>query len=562
MSGFADLDDLLGPSAPSDSARRDPAVPPSVGSAAPAGGGGPRMEGAYDGAKRFDRSLALWAPPLQSADGEILPDKPMADARVRDTLRNDAYVAGGATIHKDSIVGSVFLLNSKPETKVLYGKEDDVWEREYQEEIETKFTLAAESPRHWLDAAETKTLTAFVRLAVGVDTAGGEVLMTGEWLRDAGRPFKTAVQMIDADRLSTPWNLMSEPSIRGGVERNRHGAPQAYHIRTGHPSDFLTAESYLWKRVPARKPWGRQMILHVFEQMRADQSRGISAMVSALSEMHMTKHFRKVELQRAVVASTYSASIESDMPPDAAFAAMGEDSLGENVTNYAAQWLSALAEYVGGGKGLKIDGVSIPHFFPGTRLKLQNPGNTGPLGDTFEASLLRYIAANLGVSYEQLSRDYSATNYSSARAAMGETWKHMLARKKRVADTTASFIFRLWLEEAINQNQIEALKRRNVPNFYEGLNADAYAAAEWIGAGRGMLDPLKETQAAVLQLKYRLATREQTIAQLNGGDWRRVARQSKREVDLDDNLGLPPLIADGQMEKALSGSPQERTGDA
>ena len=45
-------------------------------------------------------------------------------------------------------------------------------------------------------------------------------------------------------------------------------------------------------------------------------------------------------------------------------------------------------------------------------------GKGGPLGQEFEQSLLRYIAAALGVSYEQLSKDYSQTNYSSARAAM------------------------------------------------------------------------------------------------------------------------------------------------
>ena len=33
---------------------------------------------------------------------------------------------------------------------------------------------------------------------------------------------------------------------------------------------------------------------------------------------------------------------------------------------------------------------------------------------------------------------------------MGETWKHMLTRKKLVADGTADFLYRLWLEEAIN----------------------------------------------------------------------------------------------------------------
>lgn len=556
-----DILELLGPSAPLPLATVDAAPLPVV--SAVATGREMAMGGAYEGASRFDQSLALWSPPMQSADADLLSDKPILDARVRDTLRNDAYVAGGAALHKDNIVGSTFLLNAKPETKVLFGRADDVWEQEFQEEVETKFMLWAESPNHWMDAARAKTLTAFVRLAVGVYTSGGEVLASAEWMPRDGRPFRTAVQMIDTDRLSDPWDKQYDDNIRSGVERDENGAPVAYHIRMAHPSDYRNENSYKWKRVLARKPgWGRQMMLHIYEPMRADQTRGISSMVTALAEMKMTKGFRKVELQRAVVAATYAASIESDMPPEAAFAAMGEGDLAGGVTDYAAAWLAAISEYSGGGKGLAIDGVKIPHFFPGTTLKLQNPGNTGPMGDKFEQSLLRHISAALGVSYEQLSRDYTQTNYSSARAAMGETWKAMLSKKKIVADTTASFIYRLWLEEAINLGAIECLKRPGIPKFYEGLNAEAYSACEWIGAGQGQIDPLKEAQADVLQLKAGTTTKERVIAKNFGGDWRRVAKQIGRERALDASLGNPSVydIEATPMENALSGTPQEREG--
>ncbi|MGH9928613.1 MAG: phage portal protein, partial [Pyrinomonadaceae bacterium] len=53
------------------------------------------MGGAYDAASRTSRELALWEPMRRSADGDILPDKGIADSRVRDMARNDAYVSGG-----------------------------------------------------------------------------------------------------------------------------------------------------------------------------------------------------------------------------------------------------------------------------------------------------------------------------------------------------------------------------------------------------------------------------------------------------------------------------------
>ncbi|MGX7874471.1 phage portal protein [Mesorhizobium sp. ORM6] len=555
MSGNLDLSDLLGSDAGVSPAIH--AVQPPAASAVAAGGV------AYDGADKLSR-LAGWQPALRSADADLLPVKDELDARALDTVRNDAYVAGGATIRKDSIVGTRFLLNAKPETKVLFGKEDEKWETEAQEEIETKFTLWAESDQCWPDARRTKTLTDIVRLAVGVHLMNGEVLQSAEWFDD-GRPYASAVQMIDPARLSDPRDRIFQPMkssrLRKGVESDSFGAPIAYYIRNAHPGDYRSnlIVTPTWKRIPARKSWGRMIINHVFEELRPDQTRGVAAMVSALSEMRMTKHFRKTELERAVVAATYAASIESEIPQDvtAALGAAASTSDGNATTTWMAAYLDAISEYGSGAKNLHMDGAKIPIFAPGTKLKIQNPGANSPAGDKFEQSLLRYIAAALGVSYEQLSRDYTQTNYSSARASLGETLKTMLAIKRAVADKVANFVYRLWLEEAINYNELECFKRRDVPRFYDGLNAEAFSACEWIGAGQGQIDPLKETQAAVLKIVNGLSTKEIEIAKMSGGDWRKTARQIAREHALDKSYGNPSIYDQNSkdMQNALTATP-------
>lgn len=533
------------------------AASPPAGAAVPAGGEMAIAGEAHDSASRFDQ-LALWTPSRASADQDLLPEKSILDARSRDILRNDGYAAGGATLHKDNIVGAQFLLNATPATRILFGSDDDVWEREFQEEVETKFSLYAEGPNCWADAKRTKTLTELVRLSIGVFTAGGEVIASGEWMPNDGRPFRSAMQMIDPDRLDTPWNRRLEQNIRRGVEVDRRGAPVAYHFRMAHPSDYVNPDAYKWRRVMAYKPgWGRQQILHTFEENRPEQTRGVAAMVAALMEMKMTKGIRKVELQRAVVAATYAASFESDLPSGDVATLMGADEKSHPGIEWMKSYLNEINDYAGGSKNLTIDGQRIPILPPGTRLNLQSPGSTGPMGDKFEQSLLRYVAATLGLSYEQLSRDYTKTNYSSARAAMGETWKFMQSRKRMVADKTANFIYRLWLEEAINYDNLECLKRRRAPNFYEGQNADAYSHCEWIGAGRGMIDPLKETQAYKLQASEGFTSRQRVIAQIHGSDWRREFRQIAREKEEAERYGL--TWGDSQeMDAALGAEPDAR----
>lgn len=551
----ADIEELIGTPVGADQGTVLEPVAPHGSGAAPQ----PQafVGGAYDGANRFDRTIALWNPSRGSADGDILPNKGITDARARDSIRNDAYVGGGSTLHKDNIVGAQFLLNAKPNYEVLGLTE--AWAEEFQKEVEAKFTLWAESPNNWVDASRKNTFTDLIRLAVGIYVSCGEVVASVEWLRDWSgvRPFNTAIQMIDTDRLRTPDTMIEGPLLRGGVERNIYGAPQGYYIQVAHPRDYMDPDAWRFKYVPARKPWGRIQLIHLFEQQRPDQSRGISEMVAALKEMRITKKFRDVVLQNAVLNATFAASIESELPTEAVYQAIGGGNMndpGAAIAGYAEAYLGAIAEYAGSSKNTFLDGVRIPHLFPGTKLQLRPAGQGGPLGQEFEQSLLRYIAANLGVSYEQLSRDYTQTNYSSARAAMTETWKFMMSRKRVVADTFATHIYRLWFEEAVNKGEIKSMIGV-APSIYEGLNMDAYTSCDWIGAARGQIDELKETQAAVLRLKYNLTTYEQEMGK-QGQDWRKVMQQRERENKEMEDRGLT-IEEDTKQMNASTGAARD-----
>lgn len=489
---------------------------------------------AYDGASMSSHELGMWSSPLLSADGEILPDKGLADTRVRDVMRNDAYVRNGVSIQQDSIVGEMFLLNSKPDFNVL--GLDDVWAEEFQEEVEAKFTLWAESGANHVDASRMNTLTGLVRLVVGIHAQAGESLASVEWLTGGNRPFNTALQLIDIDRLSNPYGEMDTKYLRGGVHRDRYGAPVGYHIRVGHPTDnSLSGEQYRWKYVKAQKSWGRQQIIHMVDQWRPDQSRGISMLISALKETRMGKRFRDTVLQNAVLNATYAASIESDLPPSVAMEQAGGGDTSA-IADYAAEYLGAIHEYTGGARNLRIDGVKIPVFFPGTKMKMQPAGQPGGLGSNFEQSLLRYTSAALGVGYSELSKDFTSANYSSLRAELAGTGRRMRVQKRFTADRFAGYVYSLWLEEALNKGEITSMPR-NAPNFYSGLNKEAYCAAEWIGASTGQIDELKETQAAVLRVNNGLSTREAELARL-GKDWRPVMRQIAREQKVAEGLGL------------------------
>lgn len=489
--------------------------------------------GGMEGASQLSRELATWFAPTSSPDALINPAKETVDARSRDMTINDGYAIGAMAIHKDSIVGSQFKLNASPAFAQL-GK-DEVWAEEFQSEVEAKFTLWAESMNHWPDASRNNTLTGLVRLAVGTHFMCGEVLAAVEWIKSSGRPYYTAIQMLETDRLCNPEDADDTLFLRRGVERNRYGEAIAYHIRQGYKNDFYAdTASYKWKRVEARKPWGRIQMIHLLEQMRPDQTRGVSEMVSVLKQMKMTQKFQDVVLQNAVLNATYAATIESELPPEAAYSQIGQG----GTNSQAVEFLKQVAAYTGSAKNLQIDGVKVPHLFPGTKFKLLNAGSPGGVGETFEQSLLRHTAAGLGLSYEQFSRDYTQTNYSSARASANETYKYMQARKKAVADKFATHVYALWLEEAMNAGDIDSITK-DMPNFYEGMNKEAYTRCTWIGSSRGQIDELKETQAAVMRITSGLSTFEEEIAR-GGKDYREVFAQRAREKRTLEQLDIVP----------------------
>jgi lambda family phage portal protein len=490
--------------------------------------------GGLEGAERNSRETARWSAPIISPDQQINPVKEDADARGRDAVQNDGYAMGAIYTHRDSIVGSQYRLNAQPDFKTLGA--DDVWAEEYQSVVESRFNLIADSPECWLDASRMNTLTGLVRLAIGGFLMTGEVLATAEWLRGFMRPCSTAIQMVSPSRLSNPDLQADDRFLRRGVVRDVYGAPQGYWIRSAHPSEVYDWKLWAWKYIKSTKPWGRRQVLHIVEQLQPDQTRGVADMVSVLKQMRMTSKFQDVVLQNAVVNATYAAAIESELPREVVFGAMGAGQAGFG--DVLGQYMEALSTYVGGTDNIAIDGVKMPHLFPGTKLALKPMGTPGGVGTDFEQSLLRHTAAALGLSYEQFSRDYSQTNYSSARASMSETWKFMQSRKKVVADRLATMIFTLWLEEDINAGNIPLPPGKTAAIFYDPIMREALCRCTWIGASRGQIDELKETQSAIMRIKGGLSTYEAECARL-GEDFRRVFAQRAREEKLITSLNLP-----------------------
>lgn len=521
--------------------------------------------GGLEGAARVSREMLSWQPRIISPSDAVAYDKPMADLRAADSMNNQGMVRGAVETHKDSIVGSQYRLNARPNLRAAGLKEDDAWEDEFQESIEGRFNMLGASTENWFDASRVNTFTSLIRMTVAQSFGFGEALATAEWIPTPDRPFATAIQMIHPARLSNPYGGADTANLKSGQELNKYGEAEYFNIRSTHPGDRTALlDNWKWKRVPARLPWGRRQVLYLFDQEMPGQPRGISTIVASLKDMHMSKRFREVVLQNAVINASYAASIESELPKEMIFQQMG----GVNQTNGFVSMMDAYMQmidsYMGSAGNIKVDQSTIPVLMPGTSLKLTPIGTPGGVGTDFETSMLRHIAASLGLSYEEFSRDWTKTNYSSARAGMSQTEKYMKARKKIYADSMASMIYRLWLEEEISRGNVPLPRGFTRRTWYENPTAqEALASATWIGSGRGQIDELKETQAAALRINKSLSTEENEAAKL-GEDWRDVQRQRLREEKAKQAAGLPNLLDEVAAQRAktkAANSPKAKKAD-
>lgn len=492
--------------------------------------------GGYRGGQ-FDRDMLNWAPPLRSADAELLPDKDTMLARGYDLYRNHSFVSGAIQIQKDNIVGAGLTLSPKPNFRVL--GLDPEWAHEFSKIVKAKFRAFAEDPGCYIDASRHNTLSGILLLDTTQYLLAGEILCTAEWLPGRGSMYATAIQSIDTARLCNPNNAMDTNTLRGGVGLDKMGAAHTYHFRSALQSDarFAGAKTYDWKAVSRETSWGRQQVIHIFEQDRPGQTRGKTGLATVIASGYKLNKFKDANLESAIINSLYAAIMRTDMDYARAAETLGADDL----PGYQSAMLNSAAKFYG-DKAVNIAGSKVLRLFPGDDFQFTTPQHPGPNFADFADAFHGEMAAGQNVTREQYTRDYSKTNYSGARAGLQEAWKFFTSRREVILGRKASAVYALWLEEAIDKGEIKLPP--GAPDFYEAKAA--YCRGRWIGPGKGAIDPLKEAQADELEMDMGTLTYEDACA-TRGKDWEEQLDQIQREKQAMADRGLTRSDLRGYM---------------
>ncbi len=431
--------------------------------------------------------------------------------RAESLVANDSHAVSAVESLALNIVGSGMRPQSYPDWQVLGITEEQA--DEFAESAERAWAL-------WCEKAGADDMLSFEDIqyqAIRSMLTTGEFLHLNVWRDEPDRVFGMCIQPLHPARLRTPVDKIHDSNIHNGVEFGRHGEPVAYWIATPQGDAALaglTSKDFI--RVERLKA-GRIACLHRFRSVMPEAVRGTSVLAPAMKQFRDLADYVDYELVGALIAASFTVFIETAAP--LAGGGFGGGAAAP-APNYSAQLQPGTVTM--GAAGHK------PHIISSNR--------PGPQFDAFYERVLRSVASSTGQPYESVAKDFSKTNYSSARAALLEVWKlHTLYQDWFVRSVQNPY-YRMVLEEAWERHLLAVPS--GAPAFLQSpAITRAWSAAVWTRPPRGQIDPVKEREADNLALGNMTETRT-AICHSRGLDFATVARTRQRENRLLARLGL------------------------
>jgi len=322
-----------------------------------------------------------------------------------------------------------------------------------------------------------------------------------------------ALQILEADMLNHDANkrLQNGNTIRMGVEIDRWEKPIAYHLLDSHDGDEFNRPTKT-TRIPA------DQIIHAYMPERAHQSVGAPWLCSAMGRLNMLAGYEEAELVAARVASCKMGFyIKSEQGEGY----QGEQDETGNLLNQAEP--AAFEE--------------LPF---GTDFKTFDPSHPNANYGEYVKACLRGVASGLGVSYTSLANDLEGVNYSSIRAGLLEEREEWRQIQNWFVSHLVQPIYDAWLPYALLSGTLEL----------PAAKVEKFGSVEWRPRRWQWVDPLKDTQASVIQIANGLKSRRAIIAE-GGGDIVDTFQELEEDAKLADSAGL--RVDAGNSPKPIEG---------
>ena len=471
---------------------------------------------AYQGA-RVSRLTADWVTSGTSADAEIKSSFKALRNRARQLCRDNDYAKQALRAIQNNVIGhgirhqgQVRMLRGGKLDEAINGRIHEQWEKWMH--------------KNRCDVSGILGFHDIERLLVRSMAESGEVFvrMIKRPFGDSRVPF--ALQVLEADYLiddDVPQAAEGN-TVRMGIEVDQYLRPQAYHFYANHPGDTYAGNARTNGRrirVPADE------VIHLFLPERPGQTRGVTWFASALMRLHMLQGYEEVEVVRARASSAlmgFITSPEGELVGDEVYE-------GERVSEFQP----GVFKYLQPGESVTVPDLNSPD------------GQLEP----FTRSMLRAVAAGVGVSFESISKNFSESNYSSSRLSLLEERDTYRVLQRYMVENFHQQVFEQWLEMAVLSGAL------SLPGYE--TNPDRYRASRWVPRSWEWVDPQREVAAYKAAVRCGFKTLGQVITE-QGGDLEDVlvARQAELamldEMDIVTDTDPSEVTESGAVQAPLS----------
>lgn len=456
-----------------------------------------------------------WLPRNVAADAEIIPDLSTLIPRSRSLARDTSLGRAAIRAFVRNVAGRG--IAPVPTAKDASGKELDA----LNELAEANFWKWA-SDRTRCDKQKRRTFWQMQRLAVRERfTAGGSIFV------ESYKPgIGLQLQAFEIEQLDL-WKFSFEDrEIRGGVEVDEYGAPVAYWLFPKPLNDLRFQPKYQSVRIPADR------VFHYDDPDRVLQTLGRPELVAVMQDVRDDNRWKDASLWTRILQSCIGLIRKN--PPN--WPGTGVEPIGmqpDSDDDTTTENGDRIADFAPGVIYDAPPGGDLTPFAPH-----QNAGDF----DAFTTSMQRRIAAGAGLSYGQVTRDFTKGTYSGQRQEMLEDWKEFEPEEDNLVDSFIAPVYRLWYRYEVIEGRLP------VPMAMFRKESDRFTEAEYPLNAKPWIDPKAEAEGIEKLVGMGVATRTEFTSS-RGGRFRRNIRTLSGEQKLAFTEGVtltgiaPPATA-------------------
>lgn len=465
-----------------------------------------------------------WAVGLLSANETLRGDIDTLRARARALVQNSGEAEGVASDLAIEVAG-----HSGAQLQVRFRNNRNRLRDEINGPLEREFRRWSRLGVCTSDGAHD--FASLQRLVIRTVVVDGEFFA----FRVRGRGvYSYEVQPFDADRVDHTYTqtLTSGNRVVMGVELNAQSRPVAYHIWERHPSE---SDRGVRQRIDARN------VLHVFRRLRPEQTRGVTWFAPALLHWKAAEKHTEAELMASIVAAAQGGFFEAE------------------------EWAAPIdppKDDQGNPKPFDMSAEpGLSRVLPyGYKFNSWTPSHPTTTFGGFMKVVKRMISRALLRSYHAVTGDLESVNFSSLRSdRLREMDVNRMLQAELLVAQFCEPTLADWAEMAALQGLIPSVDP-----------AALWDNTRWQCRGWDWVDPLKEAQAAAIELALGTTTRSR-IAAAKGLDFYELIDERAQEdryateagVALSTGPNTYTIVAGGSTAEDTTTTPvsQEPTRD-